>query len=180
MLTLKIGKTLEAIGKKGKIALIDGAPKQLQKLATDYLPQNYTEETVQNSIMMNIIYVCFPDDNGVVAKEILGQPSWKDKINKLTDLYKDKKLYSEEYGVKICHALVNRMILTINIDVDSFDVIQHSPLTLIRPTELSVQEIEEDYGLNKCSSNAIDIKYLEGNHATVLENPKLPVTLNSI
>lgn len=180
MLTLKIAKALENLGKVGRIALIDGAPKFLKKLALDHLPQNYTEETVQNIILINTIFTCFPEDNGVIAREVLALSSWDARVRKLTDLYKDKKLYSEEYGLKMCNALVNRMMLTAVIDTNTFSVIKNAPLTLIRPQDHSVQEIEENYCLDQYTPNTINIKYMEGNHATILENPKLPISLNSI
>jgi fatty acid synthase len=180
MLTLKVAKALESMGKKGRVALIDGAPKFLKKLALDHLPENYSEETVQNIILMFVIFTCFPEDNGLIPREVLALPSWDARVRKLTDLYKDKKLYSEEYGVKMCNALVNRMMLTAVIDTSTFDVIKNAPLTLIRPSDHSVQEIEENYCLDQYSPNTISIRYMEGNHATVLENPKLPITLNSI
>lgn len=179
MMALKIANTLENYGKMGKILLIDGSPKFLKKLSLDHLPKNYTVENMQNIILTNLALVLLPEDTGKNVKEVLSESSWDGRIKKLAELYRDKKLYSEEYGIKMCNALVNRMILSTNIDINSFALLQNTPLTLIRPSEASLQEIEDDYGLKQYVSNPIDIKYMEGNHATILEHPKLSEAINS-
>lgn len=180
MLAIKITNALEKAGKSGKIILVDGAPKFLKKLAVEHLPQNFTEHDIHNIILTNTIFTCFPNDDGKIVKAILAENSWDSRVKKLTELYQDEKIYSVDYGVKILNALVNRLILITSLDLKSFSVIKNAPLTLIRTTEASLQDIENDYALDAYTENPIDIKLLEGNHATVLDNPKLHQTLNEL
>lgn len=152
----------------------------MKKLAVEHLPQNFTEHDIHNIILTNTIFTCFPNDDGKIVKLILSESSWESRVKKLTEMYQDEKIYSVDYGVKILNALVNRLMLTTNLDIKNFPTIENAPLTLIRTTEQSLQDIENDYGLNAYTSNPVDIKLLEGNHATVLDNPKLYQTLNEL
>lgn len=175
-MALKLAKVLEQHGKVGKIVLIDGAPKLLKTLAVEQLPENWTDDTVRNIILTMIIISCIPEDNGTIIKEILAIPSFEARIKKLSTR---QTMYSEEYGLKICSAFVNRMILTAKVDLNSFEQV-NAKLSLIRPSDPSITEIEEDYDLGQYTKNPIDIKYLEGNHATILDNPNLPAELNNM
>lgn len=180
MLAIKITDALEKFGKTGKVMIIDGAPKFLKKLAVEHLPQNFTENDIHNIILTNTIFTCFPKDDGKIVKAILAEGNWDARVKKLTELYQDEKIYSIDYGVKILNALVNRMMLTTSLDLKAFPVIKNTPMTLIRTTEHSLQEIENDYALEAYTENSIDIKFLEGNHATVLDNPKLIQTIDEL
>lgn len=172
---MKMAKKLESQGKVGQVIIIDGAPKFLKILAVEHLPEHWNDDTVKNYVLTNVIMYCIPEDNGTIIKEILSIPNFEARIKKLAER---QTMYTEEYGYKMCSALVNRMILTANVDLSKFEKLQ-TPITLIRPSEVSVIEIEEDYELGKYSSHPVKIQYVDGNHATVLENPKLPAVINN-
>jgi fatty acid synthase len=180
LVALKIISTLESLGKYGKAIIIDGAPKFLKKLTVDHLPKNFTEEDIRSIIMVNTIYACYPDDDGTVVKAVLSEKTWGDRIKKFIELYPGEKPYSEEYGIKIINALVNRIMLTSTMSLKEFPQIKTAPLTLIRTTEPTLIDIEKDYALADYFMNVINVTYLEGNHATVLDNPKLSETINGI
>lgn len=180
MLAIKIASTLEKLEKYGKVVLVDGAPKFLQKLGVEHLPQNFTEDDVRSITLINTIFTCYPDDDGTVVKAVLSEKSWDDRIKKFIELYPGEKPYSEDYGVKILNALVNRIMLTSTMSLKEFPRVQNAPVTLIRTTEPTISDVEKDYGLAEYFMNVIDVMYLEGNHATVLDNPKLSETINGV
>jgi fatty acid synthase len=175
-MAMKLAKVLEKHGKVGKIVLIDGAPKLLKKLAVEQLPENWTDDTVRNIILTLIIISCIPNDNGAIIREILAIPDFEARIKKASTR---QTMYSEEYGLKICNAFVNRMILTANVDLNTFEQV-NAKLSLIRPSEPSIAEIEEDYDLGQYTTKPVAVKYLDGNHATLLDNPNLPAELNNM
>lgn len=180
LITLKIASALEKLGKYGKVMLIDGAPKLLNKLALEHFSKNFTEDDIRSIVLVNTIFTCFPDDDGRVVKATLSEKTWDSRLKKLTDLYKDQKMYSEEYGVKMLNSLVNRLILVANLNLKEFPTLNNSPTTLIRTTEYTLKDIEQDYGLGDYVSNGVEVLFLEGNHATVLDNPKLHQTINNL
>lgn len=99
-------------------------------------------------------------------------------MKKIIEISKNEKVYSDEYGIILLNSFVNRIKLTLSVDLKKFSSLEQTPITLVRPTEFSILEIEDDYGLSAYSSENIDIKYIEGNHITILENPKLHDLLN--
>ena len=177
LLTLKLGKTLESQGKTGKVILIDGSPKFLKTLAIEHLPENFTHETLEIVVLANSISLIYPEDSGEVLKKVLSVSTWSKRVEKLIEISKPKNIYSDEYGVMILNALLNRIKLVVEFIEDDFPVLD-SPATLIRPSEFSVHNIDEDYGISAFFSEKIDLRILEGNHMTILDNQQLYELLN--
>lgn len=171
-ITLELARLLEETGKRGKILLIDGAPKFLHKLALDQMSDNWTEETVQIVLFAGILNTIYPDETTDVLPIISGCPSFEARMDKLLELTKDQNIYSESYLRMMTKALFNRIKITLLYDVNKITPLE-SPITLVRPTEVSVVDIEEDYGLAEYTKGTVSLKFLEGNHITMLENPKL-------
>ena len=69
-------------------------------------------------------------------------------------------------------ALFNRIKIALETDLDHPRPVQ-SPILLVRPTEVSVVDIEEDYDLSRYTDGNVSLKFVEGNHITMLDNPKL-------
>lgn len=171
-ITLELARLLEETGKRGKILLIDGAPKFLHKLALDQMSENWTEESVQIVLFAGILNTIYPDETTDVLPIISGCPSFEARMDKLLELTKDQNIYSEAYLRMMTKALFNRIKITLLYDVNKITPLE-SPITLVRPTEVSVVDIEEDYGLSEYTTGTVSLKFLEGNHITMLENPKL-------
>jgi len=53
-----------------------------------------------------------------------------------------------------------------------------SPITLVRPAEVSLQDIDEDYCISQLTSGTVTLKVIEGNHTTMLDNPSLSQIIN--
>lgn len=178
LIGMKIASALEKAQKSGKIILVDGAPKFLHKLAIEHFPKNFREEDIQSIVIVNTIFTLFPDDDGKVVKAVLLENSWENRLKKLTELYRDQKIYSVDYGVKLLNSLVNRLILVANLNLKEFPTLNQTQTMLIRTSEHSLNDIEQDYGLSEFVASGVDVKFLEGNHATVLDNIKLSETIN--
>ena len=179
LLSLQLAKTLESKGKTGKIILLDGSPKFLNALAKDHMPENSTDETIQTLVLANTINILFNEDKDEKMKAVLSESSWETRANKLIEFSREKKVYSDEYGWTLLNSLVNRLKLTLALDLSKFSPLDKTPFTLVRPSEFSILEIEEDYGLSSLTSTKVNIKYVEGNHTTILDNPKLYEILNN-
>ncbi|CAO1403431.1 unnamed protein product [Diamesa serratosioi] len=180
MITLELARILEESGLKGNLVLIDGSPMFLKKLSTDHLKIDFSDETIQTILLANSIQSVFPDDNGQITKLVLSQPTWEERLDKLVEFIKDQMLYTEIYLRSILIALVNRIKLVINLDLNSFKPLKHTFITLIRPTEASVIDIDEDYGISSLSDHKVNIKFVEGNHITMLDNHKLTALINDL
>lgn len=180
MITLELARIFEESGMKGKLVLIDGAPLFLKKLSIDHFKSDFSDETIQTMLLANAIQSVFHESNGELVKLVLSKPTWDARLDKLTEFTKEHNLYSDLYLRNILDALVNRIKLVLNFNIDLFKPLKHTLITLIRPTEASVIDIDEDYGTNKLSDHKINIKFVEGNHITMLENHKLSGLINSL
>lgn len=179
LVTLQIAGILEEAGLRGSVVLLDGSPPFLKKLANDQI-SNTSDESIYNYLMVLIVPILFPEDNGEIVKVVVSQPTWDDKLKKLIEFQKDQGIYSDNYVTNMCTAIAYRTKICLSVDLENIVPLNHTPITLIRPTEVSVIDIDEDYGLNKYSTQKINLKFVEGNHMTMLDNIKLTQILNDL
>lgn len=180
LLSLKIAKILELQGKSGNIIFVDGSPKFLKALTIKFFPGDFNDEVLQSVVLMNTIASIFPDDTSDMARQVFLKPTWETRLAKLMALSKDKKSYSDEFGIMMSNSMVNRVKLSRNASSEDFPILSKSSMTLIKPTKLSVPNLEDDYDLKSHSSQAVDLHSVEGNHTTILENAALFEMLNKI
>lgn len=179
MLALEITKMLEKEGKKGNLVLIDGAPLFLKKLVVDQMPTTDTHEAVQSVLLSGIMRVVFPEEKVEVLQIMKEYPSWEERVEKILDLCKEQYLYSTDYLRDMANCLYHRIKMVLDFKPDFHDVIKSS-ITLIRPTEISIVDVDEDYGLKKLTRGVVKVKYVDGNHLTMLENAKLVQIINEL
>lgn len=177
--TIELARHLEAAGMKGHILLIDGAPNFLKQLSYGHIGNQASDESIQYLLVAAVVQNIFPDES---PEELLAAlikcPTFEDKVNYLV-LYgkKAESIYSEPYLRNMMDALYNRLKIVFNYDTENIVKIQ-SAITLVRPTEVSVVDIDEDYELSHYTEGPINLKFVEGNHTTMLDHPKLPIIIN--
>jgi fatty acid synthase, animal type len=179
MIALELTKMLEKQGKRGNLVLIDGAPLFLKKLVVDQMPTSDTDQAVQSVLLSGILRVVFPEEKVDVFTIMKENPTWEERVEKIIDLAKDQYLYSTEYLRVMANCLFYRIKMVLDFKPDMRDVIKSS-ITLIRPTEISIVDVDEDYGLKKLTKGLVSVKYVEGNHLTMLENSKLVQIINEL
>lgn len=179
IITLEIVKQLEELGMKGHVIFIDGSPAFVKKLAK--ITTENTNEPNQNSAILKVIinYV-YPRENAAeIFAKVGGLKTDAEKIAKLIDFGKSQNKYPVRYLEIMIPTLFNRLNIMLNLDTDNIKKIKTS-VTLIRPTEVGVADIDEDYELSRFTEGPINIKFIEGNHTTMLENELLPQLINEL
>lgn len=180
LVTLEIARLLEESGMTGQVLLIDGAPEFLKQLAIGQMTEDYTEEIIQCVLVSGIIRTIFPDENPEdLFARISELTNWEDRVNKLIELSQNQHVYSEPYLRQSADALYKRLKVVLEADYSKMKPIK-APITLVRPTEVSIVDIDEDYGLSNFTEGAINLKFIEGNHISMLENNKLPHIINEL
>lgn len=182
---LKIASMLENRGKLGHLILIDGSPHHIHRLV-DGISSTVRSGDQENDLML-VIVAYFCSTHGI-ANKLTSCNSLAAKIELITEfiLTECKINYSKQYLCKMIGALLNRLKLVMNFDFEKDEMagILDAPLkasiTLVKPTQASCTNIAEDYHLNKFTKQNVNIKYLDGNHLTVLENTELTNILNEI
>lgn len=180
--TLELARLFEEFGMKGHILLIDGAPTFLKNLSLSTLGQ-HTQEISDSSIqMMMLSVIChrvFPNDYpDEIILSLAELKNWPDRVNRMIEIARTAKIqYSEQYMRDMVEMLFIRLKSLFAYEVDKNFKVQSS-ITLVRPTEVAVVDIDEDYELSKLTAGTVSLKFIEGNHQTMLDNVKLTEVIN--
>ncbi|KAL9707515.1 hypothetical protein quinque_011033 [Culex quinquefasciatus] len=178
LVAVEITKRLQAKGMRGKLLLLDGAPKFLKNLCFKQFRGSTADEEIQKILMFVITTIVFPNQPADKVLQIMGAPSFDEQIEKLIELSKDQAQYSAEYTRRMTKALFRRlrMAAVLNLDEDQpLDL----PIMLVRPSSISSSDIEEDYGLSNYTTGEISLRVVEGSHTSMLDNPALVDIINN-
>lgn len=179
LIALELAKLLENKGLRGKVLLIDGAPTFLKKLVVDQMPAAQSDDAVQNVLINGIMRTVYPEEKIDVMQIMKNISTWEGRLEKLLELAADQYVYSTNYLRTMANCLFQRIKMVIDYQDDTHQIIK-SPVTLVRPTEISIVDVDDDYGLHKLTCGTMNVKYIEGNHLTMLENPKLIQIINEL
>lgn len=180
MMTLKIAKLLENNEKSGKVLLIDGSPKFIHQLSNQLVPSDASDEQLQEIILFGCIKLLFRESAQEMIKKIFSNQTMESKLEAFLVHAKDYSMYSSDYGRQMINGLLQRFKISLNSDKISFSKLINSTLTLIKPSEMSLLEIENDYGLKEFVDNDVGIKLFEGDHVSILSNPNLVEYVNEV
>lgn len=172
LIALELTKLLELDGKKGKVVLIDGAPQFLKKLVVDQMPSSDTDEGVQAVLISGLLRSVFPEEKIDAFQIMRDYPTWDERIDHLVEIGKEQYLYTVDYLRTMANCLFMRIKMVIEYEIDKKQSLR-SPITLIRPTEISIVDVEEDYGIQRLTRGEVLVKYVNGNHLTMVENSKV-------
>ncbi|XP_055326066.1 fatty acid synthase-like [Sitodiplosis mosellana] len=187
-IAMKIASMLEKRGKVGHVILIDGSPTHLFRLAQGLRRTVQTGDPENDLIMVLFAHFCSTDMLDSFAKKLATCNSLLAKIELICEFVSSefKTNYSKQYLYNITGAILNRLklVMNLNFEKDEFagviDAKLKSSITLVRPTLASFTDIVEDYDLHKYTEQRVNVKYVDGNHLTVLENTELTNILNEI
>jgi fatty acid synthase, animal type len=143
------------------------------------MPAAQSDEAVQTVLINGIMRTVFPEEKVDVLEIMKKNPTWESRLEKVVEMAFDQYLYSQEYLRAMANCLYARIKMVIKYKSDYTQILK-SPITLVRPTEISIVDVEEDYGIHKLTNSNTNVKYVEGNHLTMLENPKLIHIINEL
>lgn len=189
---MKLASSLEQRGKLGQIVIIDGSPRYLIKLLHGIRRSTSQTENLENDLIM-ILYThfCNSDQLDGFIKNLSKCDKLSSKVELIANFVSSefKATYSKAYLLNLIRAVMNRLIALVkfNVLLDNKDELTavidtklKSPITLIRPTQTVIADISEDYDLHKYSECEVNVKYVDGNHLTVIENQGLSYILNEL
>lgn len=177
LLTLEIANFLESKGKSGSVTMIDGSPQFLHKLSNSTI-LNKTDENIQSMIILPCIRLLFPEELEDIAKKVFAKDTWETRLETFVNIGETRSQYSGLYGTKMLNALVKRTKMSLNADKLEIGKLKNTSISLIKPTNSSAKDLDEDYGLGKYCSQKVKVTLLEGDHASILKKPELIKILN--
>ncbi|XP_037954847.1 fatty acid synthase isoform X2 [Teleopsis dalmanni] len=178
LIAIELAAMLEKAGYRGQILLIDGAPHFLKKLTLARIGETISDNDLYNIIISTIVHQIFPEESLETTSLVFMKfNKLSEKMDKFMEYVAKQDMYSENYTRIMINAMFNRIRMTAKYNVDEVKDLK-SPITLIRPAEVSLLDIEDDYCLSELTSGKVIMKIIEGNHSTMLDNPMLPQLIN--
>ncbi|XP_034485184.1 fatty acid synthase isoform X2 [Drosophila innubila] len=175
---LQLAALLENLGYHGHVMLIDGAPHFLKRLTNLHVGEGFTDNDLYDLLFSSIVNQIFPDETKESAAVIFHKlQTVEEKMNLFLEYVEKQDVYSKDYSRSLVEAMFLRVKMVSLYDLDSVKDLK-CPITLVRPAEVSLQDIEEDYCVSQLTSGKVTFKVIEGNHTTMLSNPVLPQLIN--
>ena len=162
---------LELLGYQGKVVLIDGSPFMMKKI----FEQRFTiadEIALQMTVITSTIGLYATINLADYAEE-LSNPSL-DYAGRVEIMIKHSPKvipHSKEHQKNVCVAIYDRVKVIVSYN-PSFEKSLKSTMLLIKPSEITVQNIDEDYEISKllAEGNEPAIVYVnESDHTNILD-----------
>uniref|UniRef100_A0A1B0AA74 Fatty acid synthase n=1 Tax=Glossina pallidipes TaxID=7398 RepID=A0A1B0AA74_GLOPL len=178
LIALELVAMLEKAGFDGQLLLIDGAPHFLTKLAHMHLGEHMTDNDLYDLLLSIVVREMFSGNTKELLEQQFSQlPTIEQKMEKFDEYVAKQSVYSSNYSKAMIHAMFRRITSVINHDPKNFEQI-NTPITLVRPTDVALRDIDENYCLQEITKGTVTVKLIEGNHTTMLDNPALPLLIN--
>jgi fatty acid synthase len=174
LLTLKIAKILEDLGKSGQAILLDGSPEFIMKYALQsYQMENLTSFNNHISMILFNIFQQFVDSK--VAKSIIkNHKNWQQRLKAILTASGLKLPFSyDQLSEEISVAYMNRSNIARHLKIEDFSSLETTKISLIKSSNPPFTGLPEDYGLSAFTSYNIYTTTVSGDHATILQNPEM-------
>jgi fatty acid synthase, animal type len=178
LLALKAANLLESRGKNGSVVMIDGSPIAIKENSTFFFA-NKTDEEISIQICSNYTRLLLPDHYEVMMKKLASITSIDSRIKFFGESCEKSGFYSASYSEKMLVATMNRVKICLAADKVEFQTPIKASMSLIKPKSSILINMDNDYGLGKLASGEVKVNVLEGNHITILDNPKLAKIINA-
>ncbi|XP_011875304.1 PREDICTED: fatty acid synthase-like [Vollenhovia emeryi] len=178
LIAVELVRLLEANNFSGRLILIDGAPEQMKFSIAQYFGGVSQEEELQNLILLDLLELYTTINQEMVALELAKCNTWDEKLEIAHTYFpKEVNALTLENQKLVCLTIYEHVIAVQNYDISSLPRLK-SPITLLKPTLVTIPFIEEDYGLHKITEGEVKICYVEGTHVTMIENNKTILAIN--
>ncbi|KAJ8679083.1 hypothetical protein QAD02_014870 [Eretmocerus hayati] len=182
MVAIELVRRLEAEGLHGKLILIDGSPDSMKGIQSQQIASNSDEE-LQSNVLLGMMDILAPALSSELVVSLGKYSNWEDKLREFLALLKSKASsitssmkMSPESQAALCTSVYNRLIAVQNYEIPAKPL--RTPIILLKPTSPSLRGAAENYGLDKVTSEKVEVHYIEGNHVSILDNDKVAMAIN--
>lgn len=178
LLAIQLASELEKSGRKGRVTVIDGSVAMFRDIISSR-GIDQTEEQLQDYVLSYLVSISYQNVDRSKFTYLLDEKTWEAKCNKTIDLVLEKGHQYSREDLKHCfNACYNRTRIMRNGDKLGF--VKHSKCLFIRPSERTFEHEKETYELEDNFEEKIEVAQFEGNHQTILSNPKMAEIINII
>lgn len=187
---------MEKRGRRGTLICLDGAPNMLHEMCEQEMKTG-SEAEFETVILCHLMALYVPVEiileNRVRIPNIFNEKllitfyqqekiykcnSFEERLDLAQKLTSKDAKHSPEYQRKAATAFYTRLKELRNYYPKYPKIL--SSVRLFKPSNLSVQNVPEDYKLSELCANLAEVKVFEGNHLTLIENTDVADTINNI
>ncbi|XP_025158082.1 fatty acid synthase-like [Harpegnathos saltator] len=180
LIAIELMRLLEARNFTGRLILIDGTPDYMKTLKDQYFPFTNLQE-FQNNVLLGLIDLFYSVDNTSVLLELSKHDTWEKKWDAVVKCLSDDivQVTSLENYKIYCTTIYKHLIAIHEYDASSLPPLK-SPILLLKPTTSNLPSADENSDLKKVTEGNVQVRRVEGNHLTMLENDELADIINEI
>lgn len=164
----------------GNVVMIDGSPLFFQKFSQTVEKSIISEDNIQNKVLITLIGIDSTNERDDVVKKIILASDWNTKLDLFMKLHETKQSFKRLDLKEYISAIMERFRMTQNLNMDSFPMLERSKLSIVRPTDYLVLDIDDNYGLQQYSPTEVNKLLLTGNHVSILESVELCDFINEL
>lgn len=139
-----------------------------------------TIDNIQHFLLEQLAFEMLPDAQPEAIRKVLeDEKTYEARLEKYISLM-EKRDYSEDHLKRIGTGVQNRFKIVLSESEVYTGEKCSANMCLVRPTTNLVLDMDSDYGFNQYTTGAVSVHIIEGNHLTVLDNPKLYEIVNDI
>lgn len=182
IVAIQLAQLLERNGANGRVLLVDGSPDYLQRMSKAMIKTTSKKESEEDATIMLIF---FNGGSGERTHKFIMQlqecKTWSQKMDLLYRHMPEtlKSNYSSEYLYELIHAMSNRLKAVMKMNLETAIVKLKSPVMLLRPKLASFNDIADDYELSKYAEQPVEVRYIDGDHLTMLDNTETTKIIES-
>lgn len=168
------------MGKAGVLIMIDGSPLFFKHFSDAITPVSVPREYVQNEILRSLINLDYAETSDEIYKTALIGTNFEEKLESFIKFSNSDKRSNKKYSKTSIEALINRLWMTGELQLDSFPVLESIKMFLIVPTEKLFEGLPEDYDLSQYSSCKVPTTTITGNHLSIVNSSELSEFIKKI
>lgn len=135
---------------------------------------------IQHFLLQQLAFEMLPDAQPEAIRSVLEEEkTYEARLEKYISLM-EKRDYSEEHLKKVGVGIQNRFKIVLSEPEVYAGEKCAANMLLVRPTINLVLDIDSDYGFKQYTTGEVAVQIVEGNHLTILDNPKLYEIVNEI
>lgn len=179
-MAINLASVFEKCGIKGRVTVIDGSVKMFRGIMNSQ-GKDQTEEELQNYVLAYLVSLFYQNVDRSKLAYLLEEKSWDGKCNKTLDFVLSLGYQYSKEDLRHCfNACYNRAHIMATITDGSLGYIKNSKCLFVRPTEVTYEHENESYDMIDYFEQNVDVAHVEGNHQTIISNPKMAEILKNV
>jgi thioesterase domain-containing protein len=172
LLVLHIAKALEDAGKTGNLVAIDGSPLMMKTFREEIGLADTARSLFKDAVLMTVMQIEYKEKMVDLAETALSGETWEQKLESFIKFSTTDSRSQKKYSKNLIQGLVNRLMMTESLDLDSFPVLCSTEILVVVPTEKLVTGLSADLGLRRYTTKLVQSSTLSGNHLSVVKSPE--------